>query len=180
MKYFKLLQQTGDTIVEVLIAMSVIGFIIGTAYVITNTSTTEELQSQERSDALLILQTQIESMRTTANEPPPALNTPFCMTQGTGTSYTESISLPSDAYDQFSSTPPTSPAADGLTEYAPDCNFSANGTSRNTTEPNFHVFIIYTNPSGYSNNSGIYTLNARWYSANGSGVDNMILYYKVN
>ena len=68
------LNQSGDTIIEVLVAVTIIGAILTGGYVITNFSLTTERQSQERNIAVGILQGQVEQLR--ANIP---TNNNFCM-----------------------------------------------------------------------------------------------------
>lgn len=55
--------QHGDTIVEVLIAIVVVASVLGGAFVVSNNSTKNVRKSQEHSEALQILQGQIEQYR---------------------------------------------------------------------------------------------------------------------
>ena len=59
----KELNHRGDTLVEVLIATVIIGFVLIGGYVAVNHNETVELQSQERSVALQLNQTQVERLR---------------------------------------------------------------------------------------------------------------------
>lgn len=63
MKYNRTLNQCGDTIVEVFIALTIISSVLAGAFGITRNSTIAERQSQERSEALQVLQGQIEALR---------------------------------------------------------------------------------------------------------------------
>ena len=54
----------GDTLVEVLVATVIIGFVLMGGFVAVNHNTTVELQSQERNIALQLNQTQVERLRT--------------------------------------------------------------------------------------------------------------------
>jgi type II secretory pathway pseudopilin PulG len=67
--------QTGDTIVEVLIAVAVISMILVAAYAITNHNTLAVEDTQEHSQALQLAQEQIEFLRT--NGAPTGSNTCF-------------------------------------------------------------------------------------------------------
>jgi type II secretory pathway pseudopilin PulG len=60
----KKLDQLGDTIIEVLIALVIIGTVLGGAFQITSLSLKTELNSNHRSQALKIAETQIETMKT--------------------------------------------------------------------------------------------------------------------
>lgn len=64
MKYFKSLNQAGDTIIEVLIAMAVLAIVLSGAYYVANHSLSVERDSQEHSEASTIAQSQIEALRT--------------------------------------------------------------------------------------------------------------------
>ncbi|TAH34192.1 hypothetical protein EYC59_03495 [Candidatus Saccharibacteria bacterium] len=56
-------QQTGDTIVEVLIAVAVIAFTITGAYALSLRSTVSTQDAQERGQALKLVETQLEFLR---------------------------------------------------------------------------------------------------------------------
>ncbi len=56
-------QQRGDTIIEVLLAMSVIGVVLGSAFGIANRSVATGRDAQERSEALKIAETQLELLK---------------------------------------------------------------------------------------------------------------------
>lgn len=53
-------KQSGDTIIEVLVAMSVIGLVLGAAFGIANRSVQIGQSAQERTEALKIAETQLE------------------------------------------------------------------------------------------------------------------------
>ena len=63
MQLSNLLQQRGDTMVEVLIAIAVISSILGSAYAITNNSVRTNQGSQERSVATKVAETQLEFLK---------------------------------------------------------------------------------------------------------------------
>lgn len=62
MRRFRSLQR-GDTIVEVLLAMAVVGMVLGLAYGITNRSIAIGRSAQERSEALKLAETQVELLK---------------------------------------------------------------------------------------------------------------------
>ena len=62
----KTLGQRGDTIVEVLISIAVISLILGGAYVATNKSLLGTRAAQERGDALKLVESQVESIKSIA------------------------------------------------------------------------------------------------------------------
>ena len=57
------LNQRGDTIVEVLISLAVVSLILGGAFVTTNKSLQGTRAAQERSDALKLVEGQIEALK---------------------------------------------------------------------------------------------------------------------
>jgi Tfp pilus assembly protein PilV len=61
--------QAGDTIVEVVIAIAVIAVVLIGAFVVTNRSLTAVRDSQEHSEALNLLQGQVEQLRIAAVQP---------------------------------------------------------------------------------------------------------------
>lgn len=80
------LNQAGDTIVEVLIAIAVISSVLGTAYAVVNSATKTSQQSQEHSRALAIAESQIERIK--VNEDAQDEQNPFCFSEsGTGLEY---------------------------------------------------------------------------------------------
>ncbi len=63
------LNQIGDTIIEVMIAMAVIGLTIGGAYGIANRSLQASRGAQERGEALKLAEAQLERIRAVTNDP---------------------------------------------------------------------------------------------------------------
>ena len=80
-------QQLGDTIVEVLLAMSVIGLILGMAFGIANRSVRMGQDAQERAEALKIAESQLEVFKSEfAGSAPLKARTeasPFCLDPST-------------------------------------------------------------------------------------------------
>lgn len=64
----RLINQKGDTIVEVLIAISVLAFAIGTGYATVNTSNQSILANKERYQAQLMANQQVEYLRQYINQ----------------------------------------------------------------------------------------------------------------
>lgn len=76
----KRLSQTGDTIVEVLICIAVVSVVLGGAFVTTRQSQIGVRNSQEHAEALKLIESQIEQLRSdTAGVLAPAAPNPFCM-----------------------------------------------------------------------------------------------------
>ncbi|HVX23940.1 MAG TPA: prepilin-type N-terminal cleavage/methylation domain-containing protein [Candidatus Saccharimonadales bacterium] len=60
----RLRNQAGDTIVEVLVVLAVLGAALAIAFMIANHSLGTDRDSQEHSQALTLLQSQVEALRT--------------------------------------------------------------------------------------------------------------------
>jgi type II secretory pathway pseudopilin PulG len=96
--------ERGDTIVEVLISLIVIASIITGAFIVSRASTQNIRSSQEHTEALQILQGQVEMLRAYGQGNFAALSnhgSPFCMQQSDGSIQTGnacSISNSSNSY----------------------------------------------------------------------------------
>jgi prepilin-type N-terminal cleavage/methylation domain-containing protein len=75
------LHQRGDTIVEVLIAITIVSMILGGAYVTSHNSLDATQDAQEHANALQLAQGQIELLRAqaTTGDPIFTTTTPFCV-----------------------------------------------------------------------------------------------------
>lgn len=75
----------GDTIVEVLLAIAVVSAVLGGAYVATNRSLGGVRQSQERGEALKLVEGQLERLKEAARTSDDVFTTstnPFCLGDG--------------------------------------------------------------------------------------------------
>jgi prepilin-type N-terminal cleavage/methylation domain-containing protein len=63
MKALKKTLQRGDTIVEVMIAMAVLGLVLASAFAISNRSYATGINAQERNEALKVAESQVELLR---------------------------------------------------------------------------------------------------------------------
>lgn len=78
-------RQRGDTLVEVLICVMIVSLILGGAYVTTHRSSQGIRNSQEHSEALKLVQSQLEQLRENAGRNDTSVFTtqpPFCMLDG--------------------------------------------------------------------------------------------------
>ena len=77
-------KQAGDTIIEVLIAMSVVGLVLAGAFGITNRAVLTGRAAQERTDALKIAESQLELLKVYAKDSTfnGGLFSTFCIDQG--------------------------------------------------------------------------------------------------
>lgn len=75
--------QRGDTIVEVLISIAVIGAVLGGAYVVVNNSTKNSQAAQERSAAVKVAESQLELLRSFVAAGNPLPTGSFCLEAST-------------------------------------------------------------------------------------------------
>jgi prepilin-type N-terminal cleavage/methylation domain-containing protein len=133
--------QRGDTLVEVLIAITVVSMVLVTAYATTTRNVTTMQDTQEHSEALQLAQTQIEYIHNTSAPNRPASGGCF---DNTGTKAT-ALSNPClvDASDSHTATQPqftiqdfSAPdGATGLTNYTIQITWPAltKGVTNNVT-----------------------------------------------
>jgi prepilin-type N-terminal cleavage/methylation domain-containing protein len=81
MRHLAKLQQRGDTIVEVLVAITIVSLILGGAYVTSHNSLIATRDTQEHANALQLAQIQVEWLRTLENTNSLIFTTPtpFCI-----------------------------------------------------------------------------------------------------
>lgn len=83
MTKLKIHRERGDTIVEVLIAIAVLGSVLGSASIIVNKNVKTNLATQERAQAVKLAERQLELFRVAVATTPNFLNTlpvgSFCM-----------------------------------------------------------------------------------------------------
>jgi prepilin-type N-terminal cleavage/methylation domain-containing protein len=81
------LNQRGDTIVEVLIAIAIVSMVLGGAYATTNKSLQATRSAQEQGVGLKLVETQLEQLKSLADTPGSlSSSTPasFCIVQSAG------------------------------------------------------------------------------------------------
>lgn len=74
-------RQAGDTIVEVLIAISIVSLVLTSAYIVTNKNAQTMRTIQERTQAQKLVERQIEFLRASSTVP----TTEFCFADDQGT-----------------------------------------------------------------------------------------------
>lgn len=86
----KLNNQRGDTIIEVMIVLTILGFAIGISMATSNRSLQNSRQAQEHSESTRIVQAQAEGLRVLAPTNPAGpdknifISTPFCISYNAG------------------------------------------------------------------------------------------------
>jgi len=86
--HLKHIKERGDTIVEVLIAISVVSLILAGAYVTTNRSLLATRSAEERGNALKLAESQVEQLKGLAKSDPTSIfgastPMPFCVSHTT-------------------------------------------------------------------------------------------------
>jgi len=145
----------GDTIVEVIITITVISVVLVGSFITVNRSTAAIRDSEEHSEALTLLQGQVEAVRGLGSSAtsPVYTNQFFCVnSSGTVVPFTGVTTLPSLNSD----------LAANFSEYPATCK---------------NVSSLYNMLVNY--NSGIFTFFARWNRLGGGG-DEVSLVYKMS
>ncbi|HZM64663.1 MAG TPA: hypothetical protein VFB59_06010 [Candidatus Saccharimonadales bacterium] len=146
------LRERGDTIVEVLIAISVVSLILGGAYVTTNRSLLATRAAEERGNALKLAESQVEQLKGLAKTDPNSIfgastPMPFCISKATGKP---------------------------ILATNPDCAVNAAGDA-SSTQP---VYTISIN-RGSAPDDNTFTVTNSWTDASGRITDNLRLIYRV-
>lgn len=154
------LNQYGDTIVEVLIALVVIGMAISLAYGTASRSLRANRQAQERSEALKRAEGQVERLKNMAADPTKsaalfAKTTPFCLADegGVVNKLIDEGAIPALASDPLSVPP-----------YATAC----------ISDNLYHLSI--TPNSGTANQ---FSIRARWASLSNGGNEEVLINYRL-
>lgn len=79
MKFKRHLNNSGDTIVEVLIVLAILGIAIAISFATANGGVQQARNAEEHSEALGIISSQIEELRDALANQQPIPTTPFCM-----------------------------------------------------------------------------------------------------
>lgn len=150
-KMFKL-GSKGDTILEVLIAVSVLSLILTSSFALSNRSSIANRQAAERGEASKLVQSEIEKLKfylTSPGLPLPANNTYFCVNTSNPLAPTlTTVSITPGTLDT---------AYNGI-----------NAQCKKGIDSRYAIFI-YRGSVGAQQDT--YTTYARWDSATGRGVD---------
>jgi type II secretory pathway pseudopilin PulG len=160
-KLFEHKQERGDTIVEVLLAMAVLGMVLGTSFAIVNRSLATGRAAQERTEAQKLAEAQLEKLKLHSSNrangyfddfapvnPLASTDLVFCIIDDPAPMggllrvvYTAS----STQFTESSDIPATGPGG-----YDSQCRFGPDGRYRVSVKPNGNVFTIRVrwNPIG--------------------------------
>ncbi|MEO7364577.1 MAG: prepilin-type N-terminal cleavage/methylation domain-containing protein [Candidatus Saccharimonadales bacterium] len=161
-------RQAGDTIVEVLVVLAVLGLAISVSYATAHRSLQATRQAEENAQATAILQSQIETMRSYAGRTDDPYNIyqtskAFCI-NANGQVVNNNGMSPSDV---------TSNVRNGVTadytKYDAACNQGGL----------FYITVGYIQSSG-GNQVDIFTAKATWDDVRGEGQDTVTLVYRLH
>lgn len=147
----------GDTIVEVMISLMILGSVMAAAYAITNFSLNIELSAQERSDALNIAQSQLETLKSMVASNNNNLN--FISTV-VGNNSTDNFCVVNNSI---------------VTHNLNSCTFSGNGGPVVSNAPSFQTSIFQQNVYKVSWQSVVVIV--KWIGLN--GVNNKVYLFYV-
>ncbi len=139
-------KQTGDTIVEVLIAVAVIATILAGAFTVTNRSTRAVRDAEEHAQALQFLQGQVELLRhaaATRSSLPSSLSTPFCLTSSAyfQPANSQNQCLLNSLYRVSITSPTSSPNVGTTTTFNLVASWAALGGGTNTVYLSYKVEV---------------------------------------
>jgi type II secretory pathway pseudopilin PulG len=152
-KRSKKLGNRGDTIIEIMIVLSVLGFAIGVTYATANRSLLNVRQAEESTEATTLVQSQIESLRTL-------------------TQYT--VGQPNDIFDQ--TTPgfciDSSGNVQTITNSGPtdQASYPASCLIDNL----YYLFVSYEDPT-----TSTFEVQAVWADVLGQGEDSVTMFYRI-
>lgn len=146
--------ERGDTIVEVLIAIAVVSVVLTGAYVTTNRSLLNSRSAQEQSNAVKVVESQLELLKAMADTPGALTSPPasFCLTTSGG-----------------------APAVTNTSDPTQPCSLNTQGVKAAAGEqPIYQVAISQTSPA-------VFRLKAIWTDVKGDADNNdsIIMTYKV-
>jgi type II secretory pathway pseudopilin PulG len=153
----KKLNRKGDTIVEVMIVLAVLGLAIGISYATANRSIGNVRQAQENSEATTIIQSQVEGIRALASNPSSSPNNifiaqPFCIENG--------------SVQPLNGSDPTN---FGTTTFPSKSLCAGVGTGNR-----YYVTISYSGAA-----TSTFTIETAWLDTLGQGTDTATLFYRL-
>lgn len=155
MRYLNKLGNRGDTIVEVMIVLAVLGMAISIAYSTAGRSLSNARQAQENQEASKLLESQAEEIRFLRHDPTIYAAGTFCIIPNT-----DPLTLAAKPFVRFNIIPATANPA--------ECAFSTQ----------YNVKIVHTLTTVGALQIDKFTLNATWDNIRGLGTDSTTLNYR--
>ena len=168
--------QLGDTIVEVLVAMAIVGIVLAGAFAASNRSQKSTQQAQEHTTALKIAEGQLELLKASSNPDQAGADSEifsvahlFCMDTSSGNVMKDNIRNGS-IFVNIGSMPPNNGAADKKLRY---------GSCTTLNGVNYNIAVDRAQVTG-TTNQYVFTVHIRWDSVQDIGHDEVTLAYKVD
>ncbi len=168
MKYKIHLNKRGDTIIEVLIVLTVLGLAIGISYATANRSLLNTRQAIENSIAENLVKSQIETIRSMAgndgSDPTKYIydnslkNRYFCVYNGSIVKFAGGASI-----------------FNYPTDYPGQC--TSDGLNQNVANPRYFLSISWDGGNANPNND--FTVKAVWDDVLGHGTDSVTIEYRI-
>lgn len=159
MYIIKKLNNTGDTIVEVLIAVAVLSLVLTSSFALANRSALMTRQAAERGEASKVAQTEIEQFKSAITNSAITLPNPDSLScyDSTNSTFVDAKILKSDVDTKYNDSVVPNQCKHGV--------------------DNRYKAFIYRNPAPDSSNT--YTVYVRWDSVRGSGVEKLDLVHRI-
>ncbi len=154
------LQQAGDTIVEVIIVLAVLGTAISIAYSTASRSLQATRQAEENSQATQLVQSQIESLRSYSGVAP---GDPHNI-------YIASGAFCFDTSGNVATSPTLLPTTTSTGAYNGGCVYNNL----------YNIAIFYTKNNLLGHQTDTFTVRATWDDVQGSGKDTVTLVYRLH
>lgn len=146
------LNQRGDTIVEVLIAIAIVSMVLGGAYATTNKSLQATRSAQEQGVGLKLVETQLEQLKSLADTPGGLATTPasFCIVQTAG-----------------------KPTVTSTASAGSPCTLNSNGaTATSADQPAYQLAITQLTPNNFR-------ITNSWVDVSGKQNDSVQMDYRI-
>jgi type II secretory pathway pseudopilin PulG len=154
--------QRGDTIVEVMICIGVVGAVLAGAFVVSNMSQIGVRDAQERAEASKIVEGQLELLRSNTKLQGGTVFSPTT---------TGSFCMGRDAR------PKPNPSA---TAYASVCQFNNGGNQASGGEIAYKVAITHEDTTSGTGSAGqLFRIVVKWDSATGDGESQETMFYRL-
>ena len=172
------LRQRGDTILEVMVCVAVIGLVLTTAFSLSNKSSTSQLKAQERSTALNIAETQLELLKSFAAVNDLPTDSYFCMeVDSNPANITGAKPVPLTG----TNLPSSNKDSDLDTDYPNECRFDRNSVAGNPADILYDVIIWSPDKSALIGGAGNtpYGITVRWDVAGGGPKEELKTFYNL-
>lgn len=161
------LKQTGDTIVEAMVAVSVVGLVIASSFAIATRSLKSARQSQERGEALKIAESQVESVRSVLGDDSNSNDVHdeasiFCLENGRA----QTIGGLRGSIPDLTS--PEAQTSLNVATYGPECS-----------EGLYHIAIDGNRVGAIDEHRYQFTVVVRWFGIGESPVEEVRLEYRI-